>query len=653
MPVETQLLRLTDPRYADGSGQPIDGTDPVSISRTVFDQDGDVPNPEGISALFVSWGQFIDHDLSLSLDNTGEMIFADGLVAPLVRSEYEIDENGTRQQINSITPQMDASMIYGSDETREAMLRTFEGGKMLLGTDGMMPITTTGMAGASEEHPLYLAGDVRANENTGLTTLHIVFAKEHNYWTDRISEDHPDWSDEKIFTAARSIVEAEIQKITYEQWLPHLIGDAVGSYTGYDENIDGRIATEFSTAAYRFGHTMVASSLPQLEENGDTSDAGNMTVRDAFFNIDMIQNNGIEDFLRGALSIKAQASDAKIIDDLNFFLENPEGVSGFSLAALNILRGHDHGLDSYVNIRAQLLGDIDPASLDPTDFSIISSDATVQSELAAVYTTVHDVDLWVGGLAEDHVPGTQLGATFTLIVADQFARTRAADEGFGALDPDLSASILADVQSVSLAQILSRTTDIENIQQDAFSAANRIMAEDGDYRTKGTTEDDLIIGLDQNDRLIGRAGDDTIFGHDGNDVLRGGRGEDALFGGDGRDWLKGGRGNDDLNGGDGCDHLQGGRGNDRLDGGAGNDLLRGGQGDDVFVFAAGTGRDIVCDFRAGDTVELSGLGITGFNDLLDHATQNWRGVTIKVGDDVLELHNTCLWSLTVDDFTYG
>lgn len=671
MPTENQLLRLTEPRYADGENTPIRGTDPVSVSRTVFDQDGDMPNSEGISALFVSWGQFIDHDISLSLDNSGELIFAEGLVAPLVRSAYEIDENGVRQQVNEVTPQMDASMIYGSDDTREGMLRTFEGGRMLLGVDGMMPMTTEGMAGASEEHPLFLAGDVRANENTGLTSLHIVFAKEHNYWADRISEMHPEWSDERVFNAARSVVEAEIQKITFDQWLPHLIGDALADATTYDETADGRVATEFSTAAFRFGHTMVASSLPQLEENGETSEAGNMTVRDAFFNIDMIKENGFSDFLRGQLSVKAQESDAIIIDDLNFFLENPEGVSGFSLAALNILRGRDHGLQSYVDTRAALIGDIDPETLDPTDFSIISSDPTVQEKLAAVYETVHDVDLWVGGLAEDNIEGTQLGATFTFIVADQFARTRAADQSFGQLDPDLGPEILAELQGITLGDILLRTTDIENVQADVFSAANRIMAEDGKFRTKGSDDDDLIIGLDQNDKLIGKDGNDTLIGHDGNDFLVGGLGEDTLIGGNGHDtlrgnrgndtieggagcdWLKGGRGDDDLSGGAGHDHLQGGRGNDRIDGGAGGDCLSGGRGADTFVFAKGNDLDWVRDFRGNDTVEISGFGVDNFNDLMSHAKQSWHGVKIELGDDKLVLQNARIWQLDAEDFSFS
>ena len=54
MPVLTdpvQLLRLTDPNYADGLSAMVDTGDPVEIARTVFDQDGDMPNGAGLSEL--------------------------------------------------------------------------------------------------------------------------------------------------------------------------------------------------------------------------------------------------------------------------------------------------------------------------------------------------------------------------------------------------------------------------------------------------------------------------------------------------------------------------------------------------------------------------------------------------------------------------
>jgi peroxidase len=701
------LIRLTNASYANGIDAPIYRGDPVQAAQVIFDQETDMPNPEGLSALFVSWGQFVDHDLSLTPDESGEVIFAPGLVAPLARSTYDTEATGVRTHVNEVTQQMDASMVYGSDATRTEALRSFDGGRLLVGDDGLMPMTEDGMAAAAPGNELFLAGDVRANENTGLTTIHNLMVQEHNYWADRLSADNPGWDDELVFLAARSIVEAEIQKITYEDWLPKLIGDAVPSKWTYDPNIDGSISTEFSTAAFRFGHTMVSSELLQIEEDGSASEEGSILVQNQFFDVDMIKSNGLEDLLRGLSMATAQEVDAVVIDDLNFFLENPNGVTGFSLAALNILRGRDHGLDSYINVRAALLGDIDPETLDPSDFSVITSDTTVQAQLATVYATVFDVDLWVGGLAEDAPEGAQLGAMFTAIIADQFARTRAADEGFGDLHPLLSQDILDEIETTTLADIMVRNTGIESLQSDVFQAATRTTADEGQAKLKGTGADDLLIGLDQSDNLSGNdgndtlygmdgddtlggghdhdalwggAGNDSLYGHRGNDLLEGGLGDDTLSGGNGRDRIVGGEGDDNLRGGKGTDTLLGGVGNDVLNGNegkdkiyggvgddylmggdaddklygeAGDDKLRGDAGADTFYFAIGDGMDRIMDLTAEDQVHLSGFDVTNFTALQAAAYQHRKAVYIDLADDRLILNRFDLGDLEEDMFVFA
>ena len=638
MGASNQLLRLTTVSYGDGLSAMNSGVDPVTTAQVVFDQDVDMPNLAGLTDLFVSWGQFVDHDLSLTPDASGEHVFVPGLVAPFERSVYD-DTTGTsdaRQQINVIEDSMNASQIYGSDATREAELRTFEGGLLGMGEGGLLLLTDTGMAGASEEKNLFLSGDVRANENTGLTVLHNLFSMEHNHWAQKISAIHDDWSDEEIFQAARSIVEYEIQKITYDDWLPHLVGDAVGADTGYDASVDGRVSVEFSTAGFRFGHTMVSPTIKQLDEDGSTSAQGDILVQDAFFNITQLQDNGIEDSLRGLTSGIAQETDTFVVDDLNFFLENPSGVVGFSLPALNILRGQDHGLGSYVDARAELLGDIDPATMDLTDFSIITNDPVLAGKLAETYGTVDQVDLWVGGLAEDDVPGTQLGPLFTFIVADQFTRTRAADESFGDLYQGLDASILAEVSGSSLGDIITRNTDVSYTQEDVFVSANRIGGEEGRDYLVGTSENDLVMGFGGNDTLKGRKGDDAIYGGNGSDKLIGNLGDDMLDGGAGRD------------------RLYGGRHDDMLNGGAGNDKLIGGRGDDIFVFEAGSGRDTICDFGYGDdTIVLSGFGLTDFSDVQDAANYKYGKLYLDFGTDELVLKSVRPWELSADDFSFA
>jgi len=682
MPILTEpqaLLRLTDARYGDGLSALIDGADPVQIAQVVFSQDGDMPNPARLSTLFVSWGQFTDHDLSLTLDASGEFVPVPGLAGPLNRSLYDpaTGITGPREQINQVTPEMDASQVYGSTAERTDALRSFEGGRLRTSDDpasplGLMPLTDgQEMAGDDDPaDPLFLAGDLRANENTGLTLLHTLFVREHNHWADRLADADPGLSDEELFQAARSIVEYVLQKITYDEWLPHLIGDVVDP-SDAASGASGQIATEFSTAAFRFGHTLVSTAITGLAEDG--TETANLSVRDQFFNVDPLKDGQFGDLLRGQAAVSAQALDTKVIDDLNLFLQLADGATGFSLPALNIVRGRDHGLESYLEVRAALVGDVDPAALDVTDFSVITADPALQADLAAVYGTVDRVDLWVGGLAEDKIPGTQMGMTFTAILDDQFTRTAAADESFGALDPLVPADIAADVSETTLADVLTRVGGIETIQHDPFTAMNRMTADPDDRRTTGSRDHDLIMGTETHDDLRGWDGGDNLYGGGANDRLRGQAGDDAVHGGAGRDllcggwgddWLEGGTGDDILRGGWGDDHVLGGAGDDRMRGNRGDDLMDGGIGDDrmcgdagrdTFVFALGYGRDLVMDFTAGeDVLDLSGTGLSNLADLeaLAQQTRNWLIFDFGGGDELL-LKRADMDAFTETDLIFG
>nr|WP_246414508.1 peroxidase family protein [Yoonia ponticola] len=638
------LIRLTDPNYADGVGSVVQGTDPVDISATLFDQDGDMPNTAGLSNMFVAWGQFLDHDITLSLENHAELLTADGLVAPLERSEYVIGEDGARVPTNALTWQIDGSQIYGSSSERTNDLRSFEGGKLRMSDDptsdkGLMPTADPDsfMAGdITSDDPVFLSGDIRANENPALASVHTVMAREHNYWAERLAEAHPDWTDDQLFDSARQIVSYEVQSITYNEWLPHLLGDAVGDDTGYDPDVNGQISVEFSTAAFRFGHTMVSSTLPRINDDGSDTDEGDLAIMDAFFNAEPLKSGDLDAILRGQLTSSAQEFDTKVVDDLNFFLSSPAGVSGFSLVALNLLRGQDHGLQSYVDTRAALLGDIDPDTLDPLDFSIITSDPAQQAALAEVYDTVHDVDLWVGGLAEDPIGDTQFGPMFTYIVSDQFTRIRAADPEFGQLDPAIGADIIAEVKSSGLNDIIMRTTGVDAVQDDPF-IATPMNLDDADAPEKTVFDDDFDLVSQHivsdvetgagNDSITIRggtivdgdvhlgSGDDDFTQTSGTvtgDVRLGSGDDTAYLGSDGEILgdLFGGSGNDTITVDDFATiaRIRAGAGDDTVEIGENTSTphVQLGSGDDVVTVNAGADIDIIKGGSGTDTLDVKG-----------------------------------------------
>ncbi len=85
--------------------------------------------------------------------------------------------------------------------------------------------------------------------------------RQHNLIADNLKKLNPHWVGEQIFQEARKIVGAQMQIITYEHWLPHILGPIgmkkLGRYKGYNPKIDPTVSNEFATAAFRFGHALI------------------------------------------------------------------------------------------------------------------------------------------------------------------------------------------------------------------------------------------------------------------------------------------------------------------------------------------------------------------------------------------------------------
>ena len=115
-----------------------------------------------------------------------------------------------------------------------------------------MPYNEDGLdnEGGSDLTTLFLAGDLRVNEQIGLTSMHTLFVREHNRLADIIASQDPSLSGDEIYQLARKIVGAQIQAITLSEFLPLLLGpDAIAPYSGYDPTVDPTITSEFSATA--------------------------------------------------------------------------------------------------------------------------------------------------------------------------------------------------------------------------------------------------------------------------------------------------------------------------------------------------------------------------------------------------------------------
>ncbi|WDI44988.1 peroxidase family protein [Bremerella sp. P1] len=513
---DTAFIRIVASDYADGISEAAGEDRPSAreVSNNVVAQSTSVINDRFLTDFVWQWGQFLDHDIDLTGEAdpheslpievpTGDIYFdptgTGTATISLSRSDYD-PTTGTaidnpREQINSITAFIDGSMIYGSDDSLAAALRTFEGGRLKTSEGNLLPYEGD-VYEDSEGSIFFVAGDVRANEQVGLTAMHTLFVREHNRLADEIAAANPDLTDEEIYQQARAIVIAEIQAITYNEFLPALLGpDAIAPYQGYDPTVDPSIANEFATAAYRFGHSMLSGEVLRLNNDGTVAEEGSLSLREMFFNPREITDNGIDSLLLGLASQQAQEIDSMLVDDVRNFLFGPPGAGGFDLASLNIQRGRDHGLADYNTTRVAY-------GLDPvTSFDEISSNPDVVAALQATYDSVDDIDLWVGGLAEDHVPGASMGELFRTILVDQFTRLRDGDRFW--YQNVFTGRQLEAIEQTSLSEIITRNTDITSLQENVFFDASVWIHDASENRSEvtwvtGTGDEVTIQETDRN-----------------------------------------------------------------------------------------------------------------------------------------------------------
>jgi hypothetical protein len=514
----TDLLRVSPAAYADGISAPALANDPSArVLSDVLNNQADPSNPaqdlstvdqNSLSDFGYAFGQFIDHDLDLTPTNPNEtlQILADpndpSRMGNQTFDRSVSDPNtGTstsnpRQQVNAVTSFLDLSNVYGSSAAVADALRTHTGGLLKTSPGNMLPydnstyFTPTQLAaihmandaGAVPTQNLFVTGDVRGNENVELTALQTLFVRNHNRIAGELQKEHPGWSDEQIYQEARKLNIAEYQSIIYNQYLPDLLGPrALPRYTGYNPRVDPAIATEFSTVAFRFGHSLLSGGIERQGNNGqdvlpnDPAGAAISLATD-FFDPNVLNPAGTVDPLTGHIATdigpilkadadgNAQADDLLAIGDIRNLLFANGGLqdNGQDLIARDIERARDDGIGTYNQVRVAY-------GLAPvTSFAQITSNVTVQQELQKAYGSVANIDPFEGGLAEDHVAGSDMGPLFTKIIADQFNRLRAGDRFFylnQAWTPD-ELRILQ--QGITLARVIEANTNITNLQSDVF-----------------------------------------------------------------------------------------------------------------------------------------------------------------------------------------
>lgn len=414
--------RVAATRYADGIGEVVDSPNARNISNRIFnDTHQNLFSERNVTQWGFAWGQFLDHTFGLRLGRLPEQ--PDGEPAPIAfdpndpMEEFTNDlgvigfersaissgsgVNSPREQVNTVSSYIDAWAVYGGTDARIEWLREGpvdgnlgnNGAKLLLPEDylpraetrgdpaGAPPVEVDGLLRATPQRAT-IAGDVRSNENIGLTATHTLFAREHNRIVDLLPAS---LSEEEKFQIARRVVIAEQQYVTYNEFLPAM-GVVLPAYTGYKSNINTDLSNEFATVGYR-AHSMIhgeieletdldrysAADLAEFEEQGlELAIEGDeieiaIPLNRAFFNPDLVESLQLGPLLQG-LGLEAQYNNDEQIDNqlrsvlFQIPVEGnpgcldgpglPECFNGVTdLGAIDVARGFDHGMPSYNQLR--------------------------------------------------------------------------------------------------------------------------------------------------------------------------------------------------------------------------------------------------------------------------------------------------------------
>jgi len=415
----TPMQRIAKAEYAEQStprraksGRPLPS--PRLLTQEVLGT-GNRRSTRGITTFFVQMGQFIDHDLTLTpeetepeccdLNRAGEpWVFNENFdrdrCIPIEipdddriwgrrgRTCFEVHRSlvalaipdcaasPQREQWDALTHFLDSSNVYGSTvmearDVRDGMLLKVNPRSELIrggGGRSVLPAcandranrNNNACAGPCQERDrsCKIAGDQRVNEQIGLTSHHTLWLREHNRLAAALESLNTHWNEERVFQEARRILIAQWQHIIYNEWLPILLGetymttfDLFPQTSGYTNTYNERLDPRINNEFATAAFRFGHSMMPTEVPSRDRNRRINRNV-----NLHQIFNNvsmfESEDNLMDDL-IRGQSGEAAAAWDpaFNEDLVNRLFDEELDLPALNINRGRDHGIPGYNRYR--------------------------------------------------------------------------------------------------------------------------------------------------------------------------------------------------------------------------------------------------------------------------------------------------------------
>lgn len=513
------------------------------------------------------------------------------------------------------------------------------------------------------------------------------------------------WNGERLFQAAKFGTEMQYQHLVFEEFA-RKVQPTINTFLvpdGFDTMMDPSIFAEFAHVVYRFGHSMLTESIDQF---GPTFQPDHISLIQGFLNPTAFTSvNGVDDGIAAGAIIRGMTRQVgnEIDEFVTGALRNNLLGLPLDLATINLARGRDTGVPALNEARRTFYEATNQdARLKPYEswidyaghlkheasiinfiaaygtHQLITGQTTIEGKRDAALTIItgvsvggflvpadaeaflngtgayaedlgglENVDLWIGGLAEEVMPfGGMLGATFNFVFEQQMELLQSGDRFYYLQRLD-GLHLFGEMENNSFAAMIMRNTDATHLPSDVFSTPGLILEVDQTKQFNDSNGDGVLDSLDpvgpglltqlvvrnspNNLRyngdehvvlggtetanvLIAGIGDDTLFGDGGNDRLEGGFGNDILNGGAGDDIIVDSGGDDNIKAGDGNDVVHAGPGLDLVMGGAGQDFVFLGTDEGSEVFA-GEGDDFIYGNRNAERI----LGNEG-NDWIETGT---------------------------------
>jgi hypothetical protein len=468
--------------FAQGETSTLMSPNPREVSRQLFTRNGEHPVPF-LNLLAASWIQFQVHDwfnhtnsrtdfMNIPLQ-PGDPLATGGRTSLIVprtapdpsRTASEASMGPTFQ--NEVTHWWDGSQLYGSNYDTADRLRTFQGGRLRIADDGLLPAAADGFEDTG----------TRANWWVGLALMHNLFAREHNAIAGELARRYPWMSDQELYDKARMITAAVMVKIHTVEWTPAILPNPTlevgmnANWYGLNKYLQPQLVTLPAYVPLPERHVIfgIRGGARELHKDPATGKPVPFALTEEFVSVyrmhpllpdyvDVTDLDGVclESVPLGqtrnadarALQVEYGSTNllysfgishpgALVLDNYPELLQNLDipHVGPMDMGAVDVLRDRERGVPRYNEFRRQMnllpLRSIDELTPDPA----------LRTKLKNVYGAdsqgIERVDLLVGTLAEGTRPtcygfGETLFQVFTLMASRRIHADRFYTEGYTA-----------------------------------------------------------------------------------------------------------------------------------------------------------------------------------------------------------------------------